>query len=87
MTTDHRDITLERRDRALNMARFYALRTAPTLFGEWALIREWGRLGRAGRSCETWFADLDAAQAEQAVWERRKRGRGYLPVTAGAFGA
>lgn len=29
--------------------RFYLLRTLPTLFGEWVLLREWGRLGSPGR--------------------------------------
>ena len=29
--------------------RFYAMRTFPTLFGDWALQREWGRIGSGGR--------------------------------------
>lgn len=37
---------LRRIDRARNMARFYALGVEPTLFGEFALVREWGRIGR-----------------------------------------
>ena len=28
-----------------NMARFYKLVVQPTLFGEWSLVREWGRMG------------------------------------------
>src|SRR6266700_1825710 len=31
-----------------NMARFYKLDAQPTLFGEWSLVREWGRTGQAG---------------------------------------
>jgi predicted DNA-binding WGR domain protein len=30
------------------MARFYKLDVQPTLFGEWTLVREWGRIGRPG---------------------------------------
>ncbi len=31
------------------MARFYVLAIEPTLFGETALVREWGRIGSWGR--------------------------------------
>ena len=31
------------------MARFYRMLIAPTLFGEWALIREWGLIGKSGK--------------------------------------
>ena len=31
------------------MARFYAMCLQPTLFGDWALLREWGRIGSTGR--------------------------------------
>jgi predicted DNA-binding WGR domain protein len=41
-------ILLTRIDPARNMARFYALSHAPTLFGEWLLVKEWGRIGQAG---------------------------------------
>lgn len=32
-----------------NRHRFYLLRTLPTLFGEWALPREWGRIASHSR--------------------------------------
>src|SRR2546430_13587584 len=35
-------LVLERRDPARNMARFYVLTIEPTLFGDTALVREWG---------------------------------------------
>ncbi|NPU11370.1 WGR domain-containing protein [Bradyrhizobium sp. 83002] len=41
-------IMLTRVDTRRNMARFYKLDIQPTLFNEWSLIREWGRIGRAG---------------------------------------
>jgi predicted DNA-binding WGR domain protein len=39
---------LVRIDEGRNMARFYKLDVQPTLFGEWSLVREWGRIGRPG---------------------------------------
>ena len=38
-------LVLERRNAGRNMARFYVLAIEPTLFGEMALVREWGRIG------------------------------------------
>ena len=35
---------LRRIDPDRNMARFYTMSVQPTLFGEWALLREWGRI-------------------------------------------
>lgn len=37
---------LERIEAAQNLKRFYRITVAPTLFGQWAVIREWGREGR-----------------------------------------
>lgn len=43
--------TLYRFKPEANMARFYAFTIQPTLFGEWALVREWGRIGRRPQCC------------------------------------
>jgi predicted DNA-binding WGR domain protein len=48
-------IYLTKTDPARNMARFYVLDIQPTLFGEWALLKEWGRIGRAGQSRRALF--------------------------------
>ena len=29
-----------------NQYRYYAMTVTPTLFGDWSLVREWGRIGR-----------------------------------------
>lgn len=34
------------------MARYYRLTIVETLFGEWAMVREWGRIGGGGQSRE-----------------------------------
>ncbi|WP_187399200.1 WGR domain-containing protein [Bradyrhizobium paxllaeri] len=43
LTVQH--LVRECRHPARNMARFYVLTIEPILFGDSALIREWGRLG------------------------------------------
>ena len=40
---------LERHDPAHNVHRFYSLTVQPDLFGDWSLVREWGRVGSPGR--------------------------------------
>jgi predicted DNA-binding WGR domain protein len=46
-------IRLERREPARNIQRFYAISVTRTLFGSWAMVREWGRIGQPGtvRAC------------------------------------
>jgi predicted DNA-binding WGR domain protein len=39
---------LTRIDPARNINRFYIVDVTPTLFGDWALVREWGRRGSPG---------------------------------------
>jgi predicted DNA-binding WGR domain protein len=70
-------IKLTRKNPAKNMRRFYALHIAPTLFGEWALVIEFGRIGSPGAVRQKVFASADAAEA--ALTERKtvKIRRGY----------
>lgn len=42
-------IVLQRRDCTCNVARFYVLTIEPSLFGDTALVRAWGRMGSFGR--------------------------------------
>jgi predicted DNA-binding WGR domain protein len=71
---------LEQRDPALNKYRFYAVHITQTLFGDWAVIREWGRIGSPGTVRETWFDDEASAIAEAATWVKQKIRRGYSSV-------
>ncbi len=71
---------LEKRDPAQRQSRFYALHLTPTLFGEWALVREWGRIGSPGTVRERWFETREQAQAALARLEAKKRKRGYTPI-------
>jgi predicted DNA-binding WGR domain protein len=59
-------------DPARNMNRFYVVDVTPTLFGEWALLREWGRRGSPGTlRLETCRRRQDAQLAEQRTIKRR----------------
>jgi predicted DNA-binding WGR domain protein len=73
-------IKLTRTDPARNMHRFYALQLTATLFGEWALIAEWGRIGAAGQVQERVFAAPELAEAALAQRQRAKMRRGYRPT-------
>ena len=70
---------LVRIDAPANMHRFYCARISPTLFGDWDVIREWGRIGQAG----TLKIDHHASEAEAEkalnLIHAEKVKRGYKP--------
>lgn len=70
-------VLLTRTDPAKNMRRFYALHVAPTLFGEFSLVAEWGRIGQAGTVRRQPFASEAQAIAAMTERARRKTRRGY----------
>ena len=74
-------IHLEQREPTRNRQRFYAILVTPTLFGAWAMVREWGRIGQPGTVRETWFATETAAIQAGAAMRQRKERRGYRTVT------
>lgn len=67
-----------RSDPSRNMARFYVVAVQPTLFGEWALVREWGRIGQPGRVVSTPYPTPTEAQAALEKLRLAKEKRGYL---------
>lgn len=72
-------IKLTRSDPSKNMHRFYALQLAPTLFGEWVLVAEWGRIGSPGTVQQKVFHSVDLAQVALAKQQTVKIRRGYRP--------
>ena len=68
---------LEKVEPKQRMLRFYALRVAPTLFGEWTLVREWGRIGSGGTVREDWFGTEEEAQVAMVELALQKQRRGY----------
>jgi predicted DNA-binding WGR domain protein len=75
MTADN----LTRIDAEKNMARFYKLDVQPTLFGEWTVIREWGRIGRGGTARSTPYDNAEEADAAHNQQRQVKERRGYHP--------
>ena len=73
-------IHLERREPARNRMRFYAIIVTRTLFGSWAMVREWGRIGQPGTVRETEFATEAEAWAAGERWRMRKEKRGYMSL-------
>ena len=71
---------LTRIDPTRNIDRFYLVDITPTLFGEWALVREWGRRGSPGTVRLSSYAMRNEAEtAEQRTIKRRLQ-RGYRAI-------
>ncbi|MCO5159170.1 MAG: WGR domain-containing protein [Aquamicrobium sp.] len=77
---DRPSLLLHRIDPARNMARYFALAIEPTLFGDHAVIRSWGRLGTQGRQMIELHAEAASARAAFARHAGSKRRRGYVPA-------
>ena len=68
---------LTRTEPSANLFRYYRMQIVRGLFGDWALIREWGRIGRSGRTRTDWFGtELDAKDARFDL-HMQKAKRGY----------
>lgn len=62
-------IYLRQVDPARNRRRFYAMSVQRDLFGDWTLVREWGRIGRPGRLRADGYGSLREAQSALARLE------------------
>ena len=70
-------MTLYRIDNARRMYRYYRMEIQPDLFGEWCLMREWGRIGRSGQARCVPFPTPQEAEAALERQCRIKKRRGY----------
>lgn len=70
-------VYMERSDHTRNLARFYQVDILPTLFGDWAVVSRWGRIGTYGHTQQDWFPSLPEAQTAHARRVQRKCRRGY----------
>ena len=75
---------LEKHDPERNMHRFYRMSICRTLFGQFALIREWGRcsnnvnvVAKSKKSKEIWFSSRGMAVSALILQEKKKKNRGY----------
>ena len=76
-------IRLEKIDPTKRQRRFYEMRVARTLFGDWCLMRDWGRIGSAGGQGRVDYTrDEPEANAALDQMVRQKMRRGYV-VTKG----
>lgn len=60
-----------------NQYRFYRMEIVRGLFGDWGLVREWGRIGGSGRLRTDWFDNEAAAKDARFVLQMQKAKRGY----------
>ena len=79
-------LVLDRIDEPSNMARYYVLSVEPTLFGDTALVREWGCIGVSCRRRIDLYEHDAAAKVAIGTWLKRKSRRGCAlrPKSTGA---
>ncbi|EHH03541.1 WGR domain-containing protein [Agrobacterium tumefaciens] len=80
MSIHHYQLYCQRIDVSRNMARYYSLAIQQTLFGETALVRTWGRIGKAGGEMTEVFGTEKEAISRFLELMLQKRKRGYRPV-------
>lgn len=68
---------LTRTEPDANMRRFYHMDIVPGLFDEWALVRNWGRIGSSGQVRTDWFATEAEAKNARIELHMAKAKRGY----------
>lgn len=68
-------------DPTRNKRRFYRMSIQRNLFGEWVLMREWGRIGRAGRMKVEYFAQAARAAEALKTMAAAKQQRGYVALS------
>nr|WP_111298258.1 WGR domain-containing protein [Paracoccus saliphilus] len=74
-------VRLEKIVPAKRQRRFYVVSIAQTLFGEWCVRREWGRIGAAGGQQAAEY--LPTREEAEEVLQRHKLAkcrRGYAPI-------
>lgn len=86
MTDVSPPVIFRRYDPALNMARFYVLSIEPTLWGTYAVVRQYGRIGAFGRTHADHFATRGEAEVHRMRLAAAKMRRGYRPASAWARG-
>ena len=71
---------LTRVDPAKGMARFYAVMIWPSLFGDYTLVREWGRIGQGGTvRGRSYATEAEARHVATGIVSAKAR-RGYRVI-------
>lgn len=70
-------IHLQSVDPSRNRARFYSMAVVRDLFGNWMLVKRWGRIGTSGRMSSLTFSSAGEAISALSDVARAKGRRGY----------
>ena len=73
-----RDHFLKRQNWEANEDRFYHIQVSPTLFGEWSVVIEWGRMGCPGTVRFTNWPSEAAADERALQMAQKKLKTGYV---------
>ncbi|MDW4499331.1 WGR domain-containing protein [Sulfitobacter sp. D35] len=60
-----------------NLYRFYSLEIVRGLFGDWGLVRNWGRIGSSGQMRTDWYETEAEAKDARFDLHMAKSKRGY----------
>ena len=60
-----------------SLHRFYCIEIVPGLFGDWGLMRNWGRVGSSGQLRTDWFGTEAEAKDARFDLHMAKAMRGY----------
>jgi predicted DNA-binding WGR domain protein len=72
---------LEKYNHIKKQKRFYMLGVGRNLFGEWYVLREWGRIGaKGGQTRVDYMTSQTEAEAAFHTLKQRKLRRGYASV-------
>ena len=71
---------IARIDPARNINRFYVVQVMPSLFGDWTVMREWGRRGSPGTVRLSSYALLNEAEITEQRTIKRRLQRGYAAI-------
>jgi len=68
---------LTRTDLTRNINRFYVVQVMPSLFGDWTVMREWGRRGSPGTMRLKSYRRREEAHVDEQRTIKRRLQRGY----------
>lgn len=68
---------LARTDPEANLKRFYRMEIVQGLFGDWGVMRNWGRIGRSGQLRTDWYETEAEAKDARFELHMAKAKRGY----------
>ena len=70
-------IYLKLSDPKTNTNKYYTLIIQQDLFGQWSLLRQWGRIGTKGQTKINTFDSYDEARVAQGKLVKEKQRKGY----------